>query len=333
MNDSELPKLARALKQQLPQASDQHLLRLAEMLAAPANPPDPQTIARLLTEGCDPNSLHAAILFGRETAIDRLPAHDELASAINTALSHYDRMVAILMHQLVEELESRLSTHEQEALISKAMVHWMRLGEIELYNYFMEMPIKAKVAVRDAHEQALAVELSSDLVRTIAAGEHGQHVMTILPDSSLVLELEVISKIGNKVQLRYGRTFSQVRERRRHVRVQPEPLLPITIDIRGSGSVSAKTMDYSENGMGLITSQPIQIRAGHTIHIDWMTYGKGLRSPATVHWIQRDKEHSRLGIELASDSDTHLELRQMVARAERHILARLQMKGIPDSLL
>jgi PilZ domain len=333
MNDSELPKMARTLKQQLPQASNQHLLRLAEMLAAPENPPDPQTISGLLSEGCDPNSLHAAILFGRETAIDRLPAQDELASAINTTLSHYDRMVAILMQRLVEEMQARLSTREQEAQISKGTVHWMRMGEIELYNYFMEMPIKAKVAVRDAHEQALAVELNSDLVRTIAAGEHGRYVMTILPDSKLVLGMEVISKIGNKVQLRYDRTFPQVRERRRHVRVQPDPLIPITIDIRGSGNIVAKTMDYSENGMGLITSQPIQVRAGHTVKIDWFTYGKELRAPATVHWIQRDKDHSRLGIELASGNDTHLALQQMVGRAERHILARLQMKGIPDSLL
>jgi PilZ domain len=333
MSDSDLPKLAAVLKRQLPQASDQHLLQLAGMLSDPTVPPDVQIISGLLAEGCDPNSLHATILFGRETAIEQLSAESDLAQEINATLSHFDRMVSILMHQLVEELENRLSTREQEALISKATVHWMHMGEIELYNYFMEMPIKAKVAVRDAHEQALAVELNSDLVRTIAAGEHGRYVMTILPDSKLVLGLEVISKIGNKVQLRYGRTFPQVRERRRHVRVQPDPLIPITIDIRGSGNVVAKTMDYSENGMGLITSQPIQIRAGHTINIDWLTYGKELQSPATVHWIQRDKDHSRLGIELASGNDTHLALQQMVGRAERHILARLAMKGIPDSLL
>ncbi len=334
MSDSDLGTLAATLKRQLPQATEAHLLRLAEMLAVATIPPNPKVIAALIAEGCDPNSLHAAMLFGREMAIERLVRHGGLEpDLLDTTLSRFDRMISILMHHLVEQLESRLSSREQENLLSKAAMTWMREGQIELYNYFMEMPVKARVAVHDVHEQTMAVEKSNELVYTIAAGEHGRCVMTSLPGSRLVLMLEVVSTIGNKVNLKHARIFPQVRERRRFPRVQPEPLLAVTLDITGSGTPEAHALDYSENGMGLILHQRTTLRPGHVIGIDWFTYGKQLRSAAAIRWLQQEEDNTRLGVELTHDDNTKLQLQQMVARAQRNVLGRLRMKGIPDSLL
>jgi len=339
MNDIDPSDLEKTLKLQLPQASDRNLRHFANMLAKPDAIPQQEIMASLLADGCDPNSLHAAILFGREKLIEKLPDSDRSTPPIHV-LSRFDRMVSILMHLLVGGLESRLhttedrlSSQEQEALLIKAMVHWMRQGKIDLYNYFMEMPIKVQATVHDVHEQTLSVERSKSLVYTIAASEYGRSALTILPGSDRVLMLEVASVFRDRINFRHVRMSSQVRERRCHMRVQPDPPLDITIKITDGKILTGKALDYSENGMGLLINRKVSIHVEQTMDVDWMLFGKQMQSTAVVQWTQRNGNNLRIGVELIPNGDTRLELQQMVARTQRSIMSRLRMKGIPDALL
>jgi|GEM_PF-6968348 len=339
MSDVHPLSLTESMKRQLPQASEHNLQRFAKMLTEPDAIPQQEIIASLLADGCDPNSLHAAILFGRERQIDELATGDRSAPPIHI-LSRFDRMVSILMHLLVGGLESRLQTtknrlssQEQEALLIKAMVHWMRQGKIELYNYFMEMPVKVMATVHEVYEQTLSVERSKDLVYTIAAGEYGRFALTILPGSDHVLVLEIVGVFHDRINFRHARMSSQIRERRCHMRVQPDPPLSVVAKTDDGKILTGKALDYSENGMGLVIHRGISIDIGRTMDIDWMLFGKQMQSAAIVRWLQRDGSNTRLGVELIPDGDTRLELQQMVARTQRSIMSRLKMKGIPDSLL
>lgn len=331
-------RIEAVLAEQLPEASAPHRRQLASLLIDHDIHAAKRTLQGLLDDGCNPHSLHAALLYGR----DLLLQQGNPDGHIRDALLYYDRLAAMLMQLSIKALQSKLDQAEttllhegQKLLLTKARNRWLKAGVIELYNYFMEVPIVARVALLESRDDGITIERTEEAIWAITAGEHGRYVLTRIPESSLCLRMEVQSAAGNKVHLRDAGMIQIAKERRCHVRVQSDTAIPIRITHPYCGEVDAMVQDYSEAGMGVSTRQRVDFQENERVHIFMNMRGMEIDVDAHVCWVRHTDEQTRLGLDLELEEVPYIRqhLQRQVATARRSIMSKLRMQGLSDSLL
>lgn len=327
------------LAEQLPEASALHRQQLLALLSGrdPAGAGD--VLKALLDDGCNPQSLHATLLYGRDLSLQQQENRD---THLRTTLLYYDRLVAMLMQFSARQLQSKLNQAEtnlihegQKLLLTRARNRWLKEGVIELYNYFLEVPIIARVELLESRDDGITVERTEDVVWAIAAGEHGRYIQTRIPESPLCLRLEVQGAAGHKIHLRDAGLLQIARERRCHIRVQCDTAIPVQIMHPHYGEVDAVVQDYSEAGLGVSTRQRVDFRENDKVHIFMNMLGMEVDIDARICWVRYADEHTRLGLDMTLEGVPHIRqhLQRQVVAARRGVMSKLRMQGLPDCLL
>jgi len=334
--------LESVLTEQLPEASPAHCRKFASLLSGREDADAAKnTLQALIEDGCDSASLHAALLYGRHYLI-RTNEEGEKAVKADDTMLYYDRLTAILMQLATKQL--RVSLHQAEAnllhkgqtlLLTRAKNRWLKDGVIELYNYFMEVPIIARVALLESREDGITVERTEDAVWAITAGEHGRFIQTRIPDSSLCLRMEVQSTAGQKIHLRDAGMLQIAKEKRSHIRVQSDSVIPVRITTPQGDAIDAAVQDYSEAGLGVSTQQRVQLKESDAIHIFMNMHGMEIDVDARVCWLKHASDQVRFGLDLDLHGAAHIRqhLQRQIVIARRSIMSRLRMQGISDCLL
>lgn len=345
-SDALQDELEQRLAAALPKASAANLKALATLLACADAAAQPQVLPALLDEGCSPNSLLTTLIFAREIAMQaRLPHIMSLSEegrrrALQMLLSHYDCLQAELLRAtenswrtLLERSESQLLSEGQAHLITKARNRWLQSGEIELYNYYHEIPVIARVPLKGVREHGITVGRTPDLVLVLAAGEHGRFAHVRLPKSSLCLRLAVEGVHGQLVHWHDAGLLQTARENRRYMRVRCDSAIPIMLRTAADKEYPGRIVDFSASGLGIALAQPLSAQLGELLWCQTVIRDSEVATAGRLCWRRDDGEGARLGLELDVDQATQNRLHTEVARLRRQILGRLKMQGPPDCLM
>jgi len=328
-----------SLRESLPGASDAALDALsAALMHRGGSTLDP--FDRLLKEGVSPLTIQSALFGYRDAALQ-----DEQVSPEDTkqVIRHIDRLgllllqaIARLWQRRVSDLDARLSAADTELRLSSARSRWLREGVVTLYNYFREVPITARVAIHREDNSGFSVDLNTDLVHVLAAGECGRFAHIRLPELHSALRLEVESSVGQRVCFTYAGIFKTAEERRQHIRVLCDDAIPVVLRDQSGKELQVVLRDISQAGFGLGMGQSADvrdgIRVGDRFGFRVRLAGTDLQGESSVCWLSQSGQ-LRFGVELDMALNLMHRLQSEVAQRQKRVIAALRMLGVPDCLL
>jgi len=303
-----------------------------------------EPFSMLLKDGCSPAMIQSALIEQRN---DMFEDGSLSAEALREIIKHFDRLEFLFLQAIagrwqarVSGLESRLSVVGAELQMASERSRWAREGTVTLYNYFHEVPITARVAVRGVREDGIGVERNADLIRVVAACQHGYFAHIRLSDLNLCLRLEVESVDSNRVNFKFAGIFKTAPERRRHIRVQCNDALTASLTDASGNTIEAVVRDLSQGGLCLEVKPLSAIQVGDQLDFQ-LNLSKGQpQGTCLVRWVgkvnKEDKQSSSrqtFGVELDMTQAILRRLQLEVSQREKRILNDLRMLGIPDRLI
>jgi len=217
-------------------------------------------------------------------------------------------------------------------MVSDACNKWLKEGYVELYNYYKEIPLIARVRLLSVQADALHVACSEDLVWVIAAGEKRRTALVRVPFSEFSLRLIVKQVHGSNLLMLHGGLVLHQRESRHHIRVQCDR--PVLISMRREkgpwwhGSI----YDFSEAGLGIVSENALPWKLKETLICKFTMQDKELECSAVVRWRNDTEGKVRMGVELVVEGPAKKALQREVGRLTREIKDRLKTRGIPNGL-
>lgn len=322
------------LRERLPEVSEAGLDKLLSVLLQ-QQPASGELFRHLLQEGCSPTLIQAALMQHRDGLLGE-PVRD--GNAANEIIRQTDRLMLLLIQAQTEYwqaktggLESRLAAADAELQMASVRSRWLKDGEITIYNYFHEVPFMARVAIRDVRDTGVGVELNTDLVHVIAAGEFGRFAHVRLPGLHSILRLEVENCFGKRVNFRYAGIISTGQERRQNIRVLCEDLPDIALSDSSGERIMAAVRDLSRQGLGLVGSTAASLRVGDRLRFRTKLGEHELQGNCTVCWLNASGQ-VRFGVELDLTPALVHRLQGEVSQRQKRIVSLLRIMGKPDSL-
>jgi len=330
--------MRKKLRNRLPNASTESLDALFAVLESQDSKSAVQPFEALLKESCPPTAIQSILLEYKDHALEKGGESADL-SKIKKTLLDFDRMQALLLQAIdkhwqakINELESRLLDAGNELLMASARNQWIKDGEVELYNYYWEVPVIARVKVHQVRENGLSVIRTPKLSHVIAAGQHGQFAHIRLPDLNLCLRLAVESAHGQLVHLKPAGVFQVARERRRHIRVLYDKHVGISIQDGSGEKLQATLQNLSQSGFDISMQQNLSANVGDRLGYHLLIRSNEMEGSFVIRWIRKEKGYAQLGVELDMDTAIEHKLQIEVAHRQQQILNELKRHGIPDSL-
>ena len=330
--------MRKKLRNRLPSASVEGLDALIDALESQGSKSTIQAFVTLLKESCLPAAIQSILLEYKDHALEKFTKSADL-DKIKKTLLNFDRMQVLLLQAVdrhwqaeVNQLESRLLDAGNELLMTSARNQWIKDGEVELYNYYWEVPVIARVKVHQIRENGMSVLRTPKLMHVIAAGQHGQFAHIRLPDHNLCLRMAVESTHGQLVHLKPAGIFQVARERRRHIRVLYDKHIGISIRDSSGEKLQATLQNLSQSGFDISMQQELSANVGDSLGYHLLIRSNEIDGTFVIRWMHKSKGYARLGVELDMDTAIEHKLQIEVAHRQKQILNALKMHGTPDCL-
>jgi hypothetical protein len=288
-------------------------------------------ITSLLSKGEPAGQIHAALVGARDMA-----AREQGLEAV---VKHFDQLQAHLLAQVLHSWQENLSkvrtklvSEAQAHMVSDACNKWLKEGYVELYNYYKEIPLIARVRLLSVQADTLHVVCSEDLVWVVAAGDQRRTVFVRVPFSEFSLRLIVKQVHGPNLLLVHGGLVLHERESRHHIRVQCNR--PILISMRREKGPwwHGVIHDFSEAGLGITSEDELPWHLEETLICKFSMQDHELTCGAVVRWRSDADGKVRMGVQLIVEGLAKKALQREVAGRVKEIHDSLKIKGIPDSL-
>lgn len=306
------------------------------------NVPVDSPLLSLLQDKCSSHEIHHALIYCRNsmlTVYGQEPGLDK-SKLIQQILSHHDRLVMLLLHDVEglhehanEVMQARLLHEGHERIVSKASYVWKQENEVQLYNYYKEVPVCVMVKLLHVDEQSLTVRKSREVTQVFAASALGNTALVRLPKNELCMRLtiEEVSEVG--IHLRYGGFLSVDKEKRRSIRVQTHKPTVVKIKNAQHQSCEAVMRDFSDSGMGLSFEQETALQPGDAILLSLFINDQPVKGKGVISWAKNTDGKGAVGVGIEYSNQSFRLFSNEVLKRKKAILNELKKQGAPSDLL
>jgi len=219
-------------------------------------------------------------------------------------------------------------------VLAENKVIWLRNRQIELHNYFQEIPVRAKLELLDIADDIIDVKFATDAGMVFAASDD-LNTAYISAGDCMRLTVNGVERRGSQLRLAIAGIESDLMSRRNNVRVAMDKIVPITL--QGRKKIQAHIYDKSMKGLGLLFPHSIgiklinsgELKTGDRVTCIWQPGDVEFNVPATIRWIKQMEGEYRAGLELIPDEATRIHLQQFLMQYQRKIISRLRNLDLP----
>jgi len=329
------------LSQELPGSTVRHLEAFVQhALYAHADTPFDTIVRHFLGTGihagkilatllrCEWSNIHWLLIDSRKRSLS------DQVTAFSDCVGHYNNLQAVIVEEAESAWEHTLEDEKKARVLAENKVAWLRNRQIELHNYFQEMPVRAKLELLDIADDIIDVKFSTDAGMVFAASDH-LNTASISVGECMRLAVQGVERRGNLLRLVITSIESDMMSRRNNVRVAMDKMVPVTL--HGRKTIRAHICDKSVTGLGLLFPQSMgvklisngDLKTGDRVRCAWQPGEIEFKVPAIVRWIKLKDNECRAGLEISPDEATRTHLQQLLMQHQHKIVNRLHNLGLP----
>jgi len=279
---------------------------------------------------CEWSNIHWLLIDSRK----RSQSLSDQVAAFSDCVGHYNNLQAVIVEEAESAWEHSLEGEKKARVLAENKVIWLRNRQIELHNYFQEIPVRAKLKLLDIADDIIDVKFSTDAGMVFAAS-NDLNTACISVGDCMRLTVTGVERQGNRLRLVITSIESDLMSRRNNVRVAMDKIVPITL--QGRKKIQAHIFDKSVKGLGLLFPQSIgvklinsgDLKTGDRVDCIWQQGEVEFKVPASVRWIKQLEDECRAGLEINPDETTRTHLQQFLMQHQRKIITRLHNLGLP----
>ena len=261
------------------------------------------------------------------------------AHELSNCVQYYHALKRILFAEVEAQWQERLT---DKSIIDQVREHketWLQAGEVELHNYFCDMPVRATFKLVDVEECALTVMYDEASAMVFVASRDSKTAYLAISGEVRLL-VRGVERKGRKLRLVIEDGEDDQVSRRQHIRVATPESIPIVIH-QATEKIHADIGDISDWGIGVIFSKGLGVRLldgkvlseGDAVVCDWDADGVRLSTEAVVRWIRKvDGDGYRAGLEMKPSSDVAQHVHQWMMQYQRKAITQLKSMNIPPWL-
>jgi len=333
-------KLFKKLQHILFRASKDTIHQFLQVALTPGQPVK-SLATQLLSEKCTANEIHLALIYCRNAMLMmNKQDSDQQPPSSQMILEHYDRLTTLLMRDLEDKANLEWNQLQAELLhkghahqLSQACNQWIQNKEINIYNYYQEMPASITVKLLQVKEDNFTIKRSRELITVFAASKTGNTAFTRLPNSELSLALQVADVTKETVHLRYGNFYSLGKEKRRDIRVKNDRPIKMMLKNDAFQQLECHAVDLSISGLGLSFTHETTLQIGDAWIFSIIIQGHHISGKGLIAWVKNSAGHCTAGLTVEYELTSHYRLTSEVHRRRKMIMDELKLKGIPDCWL
>jgi len=341
-----MDRLVQQLCKELPRAGEAQVRNFVHQAMQHESPPEsghapfPDTVRALLAAGASAGQVLAALLRCEWVSIRELtkscqqgePGGEGFCrnqvSALTACIQHYNDLQAIVVDEAETAWKQTLEEEKKHRVLAEARAHWLRNRVIELYNHFMEIPVRAQLEVVDVMEDEIVAMFCPEAAVVFAAADDLRSAW-VSAGEGLRLRIWGRERRGNRLMLTVDRVETDERSRRRHVRIRLEEPAEVVLERRDGQRLTARIRDKSLQGMGVLLDADTDVSVGEHVRCQWTLDGATLQAAGIVRWHQCGEDGKRAGIEIRPDAAIRAHFQRMLMREQRTVIGRLRNLGLP----
>jgi len=279
---------------------------------------------------CEWSNIHWLLIDSRK----RDQSLSDQVAAFSDCVGHYT-LRAVIIEEAESAWEASLESEKTARVLAECKLKWLHEHEIELHNYFQEIPVRAKLELLDIADDVMDVKFSTDAGMVFAASDDLKTAYISAGDC-MRLTINGVERRGNRLRLVIAGVESDLMSRRKNVRVSLDKVVPITL--HGRTKIQAHIYDKSVKGLGVLFPASIgvklinggDLKTGDRITCIWQPGEVEFKAPAIVRWIKQLGDDCRAGLEITPDEATRRHLQQFLMQSQRRIISRLRKLDLPS---
>jgi len=336
----------------------------AHICHEPTDNPFYQTVNNLLEQNIHIHALLTALSACEKNRLQyafdstkRLPASAQLSSAkkiinhfnnIQDALlaaadTYFDDIVQRLQHDVsgiqadTGNRSSSANSVEQKTYqqtITDSIDIWQQKKLISIHNYYYGLTIRSVATFLTGSHDSIQIQLNEEIARVFAIHPSETDAFAVCEGEKVQVRLSIKDISHNVITLGLGKIFPLYAEERKHLSIQIQEHIPVTISMGKKRVLHARLHDLSIGGIGIsvhgINQAPYNI--GDKVECQLTLNAKPMHLQGTVRWTGSSNDEARIGIELQHLSKEQHFIQKEVFRMQRNIINSINQLELPGTL-
>ena len=231
-------------------------------------------------------------------------------------------------------LHNKLEQKSYQDTVQSSIAAWKKSKSIAIRNYHLGLTVRTIATFLGEEGNYIKIKMNEDIARIFAIHPSEHAAFAVCEGEKIQVRLSIKKIKDGFILLSIGKTFPIYAESRKHLNIQVEEHIPVTIRMGKKRQLHARLHDLSIGGIGInvlgINQAPYNI--GDQIECQLTLGTQAVTLQGTVRWTGSSDDEARIGIELQHNKNTQQLIQKEVLRMQRNIINAINQLELPASL-
>ena len=231
-------------------------------------------------------------------------------------------------------LHNKLEQKSYHDIIQSSIAAWEKSKSIAIRNYHLGLTVRTIATFLGKEGDHIKIKMNEDIARIFAIHPSEHAAFAVCEGEKIQVRLSIKKFEGGYILLSIGKIFPIYAESRKHLNLQVEEHIPITIRMGKKRQLHARLHDLSIGGIGInvhgINQAPYNI--GDNIDCQLTLGTQPVTLQGIVRWTGSSDDEARIGIELQHNKNTQQLIQKEVLRMQRNIINTINQLELPATL-
>jgi len=252
---------------------------------------------------------------------------------LSDCIERFNGFQKIVVSAARKSWQQPVGLEEKTRVLAECKAYWIKKGEVQLHNYFNEMPVTAKVKYLNSSDVHLTVEASSKLAHVFVAAEDMREAMITSPDDKYAIRLAVVDYNNNTLKMVMRSVEKSSAELRQQVRVALDERIAVVINSHRR-SYQAFITDISASGIEVAYKDTILLQPGETVVCEWKYGDNKIHLEAVLRRIRTvNASEKRAGLQFITLGPFSGLIRKFMLTRQQSMISKLKKLAAPPWML
>lgn len=231
-------------------------------------------------------------------------------------------------------LQNQIELKNHQDIIQGSIAAWGKSKSIAIRNYHLGLTVRSMATFLGQEGEYIKIKMNEDIARIFAIHPNENATFAVCEGEGIQVRLSIESIQDGYISLSLGKTFPIYAESRKHLNIQVEEHVPVTIRMGRKRQLHARLHDLSIGGIGInvhgINQAPYNI--GDNIECQLTLGTQPVTLQGIVRWTGSSNDEARLGIELQHSGNSQQLIQKEVLRMQRNIINEINQLELPAKL-